>query len=71
MDLEIHAVAGIQWRQDECEKQGALYRIGHYFYLVASRKITNATEMIADRNIISSIVNLKVFCVMKLVPLVD
>jgi hypothetical protein len=23
MDLEIHAFAGIQWRQDECEKQGA------------------------------------------------
>ena len=35
-------------------------------YLVASRKITNATERIADRNINNCLVNLKVFCVMKL-----
>jgi hypothetical protein len=37
---------------------------GH-LYLVASRKIINATERIADRNINNCLVNLKVFCVMK------
>ena len=40
------------------------YRIP--LYLVASRTITNATERIADRNINNRLVNLKVFCVMKL-----
>jgi len=77
MDLEIHAVAGIQWRHDECEKQGAQHRnlpaprlslsrtntLRALFaiYTCISRKNTNAKESVAETVISNRFVNLKVF----------
>ena len=43
--------------------------IDHSFYEVTSRRITNAEERITDRTITDHLANMKVFCVMTLVPL--